>query len=247
MSKWIEGTVVGQTRWTDTLYSLKVDADIGPFEAGQFAKLALAVNNEMVARPYSFVNAPKERPYEFYYVLVPEGPLSSRLARLERLDPVFLAPGASGFLVLSEVPDADTLWLFSTGTGLGPFLSILKTDTPWNRYQHCVLVHAVRHARELTYRETIDAIAAKHPGRFSMACFVSREAHPGALAGRIPAAIADGRLEAAVGRELSATTSQVMICGNPDAVTDITDTLKARGMKKHRRRDPGQITVENYW
>ena len=97
MSKWIEGTVVGQTRWTDRLYSLKVDADIGPFEAGQFAKLALAVNNEMVARPYSFVNAPKERPYEFYYVVVPEGPLSSRLARLEPLDPVFLAPAASGY------------------------------------------------------------------------------------------------------------------------------------------------------
>jgi ferredoxin--NADP+ reductase len=247
MSKWIEGTVVGQRQWTDRLYSLQVDADIGSFEAGQFAKLALAVNNEMVARPYSFVNAPRERPYEFYYVVVPEGPLTTKLARLERLDAIYLAPGASGFLVLSEVPDAETLWLFSTGTGIGPFLSILKTDTPWNRYRHCVLVHAVRHAAELTYRETIAALAAKHGPRFSMVSFVSREPHPGALAGRIPAAIADGRLEAAAGRELSAATSQVMICGNPDAVTDITETLKARGMKKHRRRDPGQITVENYW
>lgn len=246
-AKWIEGTVVGQKRWTDRLYSLQVEADVGSFEAGQFAKLALGVDGEMVARPYSFVNPPRERPHEFYYVVVPEGPLTPRLARLEPLDVVFLAPNPSGFLVLSEVPDAETLWLLSTGTGIGPFLSILRTDTPWNRFRRCVLVHAVRHAAGLTYRDTTAAIAAKRGEAFRMVSFVTGEAHPGALAGRIPAAIADGRLEAAAGCELSAKSSQVMICGNPDAVTDITETLKGRGMKKHRRRDPGQITVENYW
>ncbi len=90
-------------------------------------------------------------------------------------------------------------------------------------------------------------ISLRRGDRFRRVPFVSRAAHPGALEGRIPAAITDGRLEAAAGRELSAATSQVMLCGNPDAVTAITKSLKARGMKKHRRRDPGQITVENYW
>ncbi len=246
-ARWIEGTVVAQRRWTERLYSLRVDADIGAFEAGQFAKLALGVDGEMVARPYSFVNAPKERPYEFYYIVVPEGPLTPRLARLEPRDVVFLAPNPSGFLVLSEVPDADTLWLIATGTGIGPFLSILKTETPWQRYRHCVLVHAVRHAEELTYRETIEEILAKRGERFRMVPFVSRAAHPGALEGRIPPAIADGRLEGAAGLALAPATSQVMICGNPEAVTDVTETLKGRGMKKHRRRSPGHITVENYW
>ena len=246
-AKWIEGTVVAQRRWTGRLHSLQVDADLGRFEAGQFAKLALGVAGEMVARPYSFVNAPHEQPHEFYYVVVPEGPLTPRLAQLEPRDVVFLAPNPSGFLVLSEVPDADTLWLLSTGTGIGPFLSILRTETPWQRYRHCVLVHAVRHAEELTYRETIESILAKRGERFRMVPFVSRAAHPGALEARIPQAIADGRLERAAGLALSAPTSQVMICGNPEAVTDITETLKARGMKKHRRRDPGHITVENYW
>jgi ferredoxin--NADP+ reductase len=246
-AKWIEGTVVAQRRWTARLHSLQVDADIGAFEAGQFAKLALGVNGEMVARPYSFVNAPTQKPYEFYYVVVPEGPLTPRLAALEPRDVVFLAPNPSGFLVLSEVPDADTLWLVSTGTGIGPFLSILGTETPWERYRHCVLVHAVRHAEELTYRETIEALFARRGERFRMVPCVSRAVRPGALEGRIPQAIVDGRLEAAAGLPLSAATSQVMICGNPEAVTDITETLKARGMKKHRRRDPGQITVENYW
>jgi ferredoxin--NADP+ reductase len=76
---------------------------------------------------------------------------------------------------------------------------------------------------------------------------VSREAHPGALPGRIPQAIEDERLERAAGLELSATSSQVMLCGNPDMVTDVVEALKSRGMKKHRRRDPGHIAVEPYW
>jgi ferredoxin--NADP+ reductase len=245
--RWIEGRVAGQRRWTERLHSLQVDAEVGPFEAGQFTKLALDVDGERVARPYSFVNAPGARPCEFYYVEVPAGPLSPRLARLASGDAVFLAPNPSGFLVLSEVPDADTLWMLATGTGIGPFLSILRTPAPWARFGHCVLVHAVRRAEELVYRDVLAALAARHGERFRSVSFVSREAHAGALAGRIPAAIVDGRLERAAGLALAADTSQVMICGNPAAVTDITATLQARGMKKHRRRDPGQITVENYW
>lgn len=247
MQKWVEGTVVSQKRWTETLFTLCVDAEVTAFEAGQFAKLALAVGSEMVARPYSFVNAPKERPYEFYYVTLPEGPLTQRLCKLDSGDMVYLAPRPSGFLVLSEVPDGANLWLISTGTGLGPFLSILKTDVPWRRFQQVVLVHAVRHADELTYRDSIERLLAEHGARMSVVSFVSREEQPGALHGRIPAAIEDGRLEATAGVALSAETSQVMICGNPDMVTDATEALKRRGMKKHRRRDPGHITVENYW
>ena len=77
--------------------------------------------------------------------------------------------------------------------------------------------------------------------------FVSRESKSGTLPGRIPAAIEEGRLEKAADVALSANTSQVMICGNPEMVTDTSAVLARRGMKKHRRRDPGQITVENYW
>src|SRR6185295_3891822 len=149
MPKWIEGTVVNQKRWTQNLFTLQVEAEVAAFEAGQFAKLALEVEGEMVARPYSFVNAPKERPHEFYYVLLPEGPLTQRLCRLEAGDAIFLAPRPSGFFVLSEVPDAANLWLLATGTGIGPFLSILKTEAPWQRFREVVLVHAVRHADEL--------------------------------------------------------------------------------------------------
>src|SRR5258706_258468 len=80
MQKWVEGTVVNQKRWTQTLFTLQVEADVAAFEAGEFATLALTREGQMVARPYSFVSAPKERPHEFYYVTLPDGPLTPRLS-----------------------------------------------------------------------------------------------------------------------------------------------------------------------
>lgn len=247
MGKWIEGTVVGQKQWTDRLFSLQVDAEVGGFEPGQWTKLALPVGGEFIARAYSFVNAPKDRPHEFYYNTVPDGHLSPRLARLEPMDVVFLAPAAAGLFTLSEVPDAESLWLIATGTGLGPFLSMLRWDTAWQRFGKIVLVHAVRHAADLTYRDAIAALGARHRDQFRALSFVSREPHAGALPGRVTEAIADERLERAAGVVLSPRSAQVMLCGNPDMVMDVTDALKARGLKRHRHRDPGHVAVEPYW
>jgi ferredoxin--NADP+ reductase len=247
MSKWLAGRVAGQTRWTERLLSLQVQAPLGPFEAGQFTKLALDVGGERVARPYSLVNAPGAGPLEFYYNVVEAGPLSPRLAALGEGDEVFVAPSPAGFLVLREVPEAENLWLIATGTGLGPFLSILRTETPWQRFRRVTLAHATRTAADRAYRPLLEEIARTRAGRFALVAFVSREAVDGALPGRVPAAIADGRLEAAAGAELSAARSQVMLCGNPEMVKDVTAALEARGMRKHRRRAPGHITVETYW
>jgi len=251
--QWIKGRVSGRRRWTDALFSLQVDVDPTDrldFEAGQFIKLALPLDGEMVGRPFSFVNAPQSRPYEFYGVTVPGGPLSPHLAALEAGDAIFLAARPSGFLVLSEVPDGDSLWLISTGTGIGPFLSILGTDTVWRRFRQVVLVHGTRHMPELTYRDVIDAISAAHPEQFRLVSLLSGDPVDGSvnqLAGRIPQAIADGRLERAAGVPLLPSNAQVMLCGNPAMVADASAVLLARGLKKNRRRTPGHITVENYW
>ncbi len=247
MSKWVEGTVVAQRHWAGQLYSLQVEAVLAPFQAGQYTKLALGVDGEMVARPYSFVNAPLERPHEFYYLVLAENPLTRRLSKLEPGDSIYLAPQATGFLTLAEVPPGEHLWLLATGTALGTFLSILKTEAPWQRFRRVVLVHAVRRAEELSYQDEIRALLARHAGQFTFVPVVSREDTDFALSGRIPKAIEDGRLEARAGIGLAAEASRLMVCGNPEMVADTVHALQARGLKKHRRRDPGQISVENYW
>src|SRR2546425_12283296 len=153
MTKWFEGTVVENRHWTEALFSLRVEGAPLSFEAGQFVRIALDIGGERVARPFSMVNAPHDPVLEFYGIVVPEGPLSPRLARLDAGDTLYVAPNPAGFLVLSEVPDAETLWLISTGTGIAPFLSILRTEAPWRGFRNVVLVHAVRHAKELVYRD----------------------------------------------------------------------------------------------
>lgn len=243
---WLEGKVVENRHWTDALFSLRVEAARLSFEAGQFVRIALDAEEgnagSRVARPFSMVNPPHDPVLEFYGIVVPEGPLSPRLARLAPGDTLYVASNPAGFLVLSELPDAETLWLLCTGTGIAPFLSMLRTDAPWRRYRNVVLVHAARHARELVYREMIEGFP-----NLKYVRMVSREDQPGALAGRIPAAVRDGRLEAAAGLRLAAETSQVMLCGNPDMLKDAAAALAERGMRKHRRRAPGHITVESFW
>lgn len=247
MNKWIEGKVVNKKLWTKDLYSLQIDANLEPFRAGQFGRLALEINGDIVARPYSFVNAPDERPYEFYSIIVPEGPLSPRLHDLNSGDKVLLAPKGAGFFTLADMPQNEHLWLLSTGTALGPFLSICKTEEAWRRFKKIVLVHSVRHSHELTYQEAIERLKQRHSDQFQYVPFISREDTVFAIKGRVPAAIQDGRLEARAGIAISSEHSQVMICGNPDMVKDTRAVLEGRGLKLNMRKEPGQISVENYW
>jgi ferredoxin--NADP+ reductase len=142
---------------------------------------------------------------------------------------------------------ADVLWCLATGHGLGPFLSILRTPDPWAKFERIVLVHAVRHAVELSYREAILTLGAAHPGAFTYIPMVSREAHKGALGGRIPAAIVDGSLELRAGAALSAETRTRCFAEIRRWSDDTQHALAARGMRRHRRREPGHVTVETYW
>lgn len=247
MAKWVEGKVVKLHPWTSELYSVQVEADIAPFTAGQFNRLALEIDGEMVARPYSFVNGPDNPLHEFCFITVRDGPLTAELVKLRTGDSLYLAPKAAGFFILDEIPDAETLWMLSTGTAIGPFLSILSTGEVWQRFRNIVLVHAVRTAAELIYRDVIKELVDRHTGQLCFIPFVSREETEFAIKGRVPVAIEDGRLEQRAGLKLNAENSQVMICGNPAMVRDTQLVLEARGLIKNRRREPGQITTEQYW
>ena len=247
MSNWVQGKVVENKRWTGPLYSLRIEANIDPFIAGQYGRLGLDIDGQIVGRPYSFVNTPDENIYEFYSVVVPGGPLSPRLVELHTGDPIWIDKRVNGFFTLSEVPDGKDIWMLATSTALGPFLSMLKFDEVWKRFENIALVHAVRYARELTYQDTLQKINEEYGGRFQFIPFVSREQTDFALSGRIPAAIENNALEDRANLAINPDYSQVMICGNPGMLADTRDALKGKGLKKNLRRSPGHITTESYW
>ena len=225
-----------------------VHAPIDKFTAGQFAKLALEIDGERIQRAYSYVNSPQDPNLEFYLVTVPEGKLSPRLAALTVGDELLVTEQASGFFVLEEVPSANTLWMLSTGTAIGPFLSILQLGDDLDRFENIVLVHAVRYARDLSYLPLMEQLAERYQGKLRIQTIVSRENHIGSLTGRIPALIESGALEKTVGLTISPEESHIMLCGNPEMVRDTQQLLKTqRDMRKQLRRKPGHITSEQYW
>ncbi|MDO6706260.1 ferredoxin--NADP reductase [Photobacterium sp. 1_MG-2023] len=247
MADWIPAKVIKNRHWNSDLFSLTLEANIEPFKAGQFTKLALECDGKMIQRAYSFVNPPNTHQIEIYATRVADGLLSPRLHALEPGDEVFITARANGFFTLDEVPEGESLWMLSTGTAIGPYLSILREDTVWKRFRKIVLVHAVRFAADLSYQAEINALKATHPEQLIVQPFVSREPAPLTLPGRIPQAIADGMLERHVGIPLDPQTSQLMLCGNPAMVKETKAVLETRGFEKNLRRKPGQITVEHYW
>ncbi|EAA3681283.1 ferredoxin--NADP(+) reductase [Salmonella enterica] len=248
MADWVTGKVTKVQNWTDALFSLTVHAPINPFTAGQFTKLGLEIDGERVQRAYSYVNAPDNPNLEFYLVTVPQGKLSPRLAALKPGDEVQVVSDASGFFVLDEVPDCETLWMLATGTAIGPYLSILQYGQDLARFKNLVLVHAARFAADLSYLPLMLELQRRYEGKLRIQTVVSRENVPGSLTGRMPALIENGALEKTVGLSMDKETSHVMLCGNPQMVRDTQQLLKeTRQMTKHLRRRPGHMTAEHYW
>ncbi|MDT8282554.1 MAG: ferredoxin--NADP reductase, partial [Gammaproteobacteria bacterium] len=242
---WLTGKILRKQQWNERLYSLCIACEFGDFEAGQFVRIALDIDGERVARPYSLVNRPGEN-LEIFFNIVPQGPLSSRLAGLEEGDEIFVTDKANGFLIVDEVPECKHLWMLATGTGLGPFLSILKTEKTWQRFEKIVLAYSVRDASELSYQQQIDEIRMQYPDKFVFVPFVTREAVEGAINARIPAGIENGALEKRAEITINENDSHVMMCGNSAMISSVSEVLEKRGMRKHRRREPGHISTEKY-
>jgi ferredoxin--NADP+ reductase len=245
MADWLTGKIVEKKCWNDRLYTLRIECDFDTFESGQFVRVALDIDGERVARPYSLVNKPDDDYLEIYFNIVDEGPLSPRLAELEVGDEIFVTDRANGFLTVSEVPQCRHLWMLATGTGVGPFLSILKNRDAWQRFEKIVLVYSVRDISELAYQQQVADIQEQWPQKFSFVPLVTREKVEGMLNQRITDSIEDDSLEQATGVVID-EDSHVMMCGNSEMIADVTEVLAKRGLRKHRRREPGHITTEKY-
>jgi ferredoxin--NADP+ reductase len=246
MSGWSEGRLVSRRDWAPGLSTLRVEADIEAFSPGQFVNLSVRGAADDDRRSYSLASPPGSA-LEFLVTEVRGGRLTPTLFALVPGDPVLVERKPQGFFTLRWVPPARDVWMVATGTGLGPFLSIVKSGELWARFERVVLVHAVREAAHLAHRAELDALAAARPS-LSLVRIVSREhADAPLLAGRVTSALGDGSLERAAGVSLDPAHSHVMLCGNPQMIEDMTERLALRGMRKHRVRSPGHITVEKYW
>lgn len=244
---WSEGRILERRQWAPGLVTLRVEAEIAPFEPGQFVNIGLRLSGELVFRAYSLASPPGE-PLEFYVTEVKGGVLTPRLCGLQSGEILLVEQHPQGFFTLHYVPDAQELWCVATGTGLGPFLSILRSPEVWRRFGRVVVAHGVRETAQLGYRDELAKLSALRQGRLVWVPVVSREPAAGnVLHGRLTTALSDGSLEARAAATLDPARSHVMLCGNPAMIADVTALLEARGLRKHRQRKPGHISIEKYW
>lgn len=249
-------------RWTDHLFSFRVTRDRAyRFLPGQFARLGVFRDDgpkgaRHVWRAYSIVSADYDEYLEFYSIVVPDGDFTTRLAALREGDEIFVEKANYGFLTQDRFVDGRDLWLLSSGTGIAPFISILYDLNAWEQYERLIVVHSVREAAELAYRDTIEGLRTHEvfgeelvasPDKLVYVPIVTRERVAGALHARIPALLANGALESAAGVRLDPLRSRFMICGNPDMVDDIRLHLTNAGYQVSRRGAPAHMAVENYW
>ena len=130
-SAFLPSRVIENKQWAENLFSIRLAVELQPFKAGQFVRVQLTIDGEPMAKPYSLVNSPEQDVAEIFYNIVPDGPMSNGLAALKVDDVIAISQPAAGFFVLDELPDTKNLWMFATGTGLGPYLSILQEAEVW--------------------------------------------------------------------------------------------------------------------
>ena len=235
---WTRVTLMERIELAPGLARFRLSGHRPEFKPGQFVQLALDLNGERVGRPYSLCSAPGAD-LETLIVRVQGGALTPALFELAQGAPLWVHTAASGNFTLDRVRDAPSLWLISTGTGIAPYLSMIREGS-LKRFAKVVFVHGVRQLAHLAYRREIEERGFVHLP------VVSREQGQGLLHGRIPDHLDNGALEKRAGAALDGN-AQVLLCGNPAMITQVYGQLIDRGLTKNRPRKPGNITFEAYW
>jgi ferredoxin--NADP+ reductase len=242
-------------QWTDHLFSFKITRNEAfKFIPGQFARLGVKKEDDSIVwRPYSIVSADYDEELEFYSIVVPDGEFTQRLKNININNDIYIDKTNYGLLTTDRFENGKDLWFLSTGTGLAPFISILYDFTIWEQYDKVILVHGVRTAEELAYQDTINSFYTHEyygelvKDKLIYVKVVTRENSGGDLYGRITELIKNGELEKFVNIPITIENSRIMICGNPEMVSDTRHMLAEKGLTVSKRGNPGNMAVENYW
>jgi len=266
---WVPGKLLSIT----TTRSPEFEFVAGQFARLGLPAAGLTDEPPAIWRAYSMVTPPSQREFlEFYSIVVPEGEFSPRLAALRPGDPLYVDKTAFGFLTLDRfipggatsggatsgegAPTHGDLWLLATGTGLSAYLSLLQEPSTWAAFDQIIVVHGVRSVQELAYRDRLqqwsrdglpEAAGLPRHAQLTYLPIPTREPFQDMPAARLTHLIEDGRLENLAGRKLDADVSKIMLCGNPDMLTEARQLLKTRGFAVGRRGNPGNLALENYW
>ena len=245
-------TVLDVRHWTDAYFGCTTSRDDGfRFENGQFVMIGLEVEQEdgtrkPLMRAYSIASANWEEQLEFFSIKVQDGPLTSRLQHIQPGDSILIGRKPTGTLLISDLHPGRNLYLLGTGTGLAPWLSVIKDPETYERFERVVLCHGVRGAQDLAYRDYIERELPHHEllgdlirDRLLYYPAVSREAfshHGGDHRGRITDHLDQDRIAAALGIEqLDPALDRAMICGSPQMLADFRSILDARGFNASPR------------
>lgn len=228
--------------WNEGLFSFSTTRDPGlRFESGQFIMVGLPVDGKPLMRAYSFASAAWEESLEFFSIKVPDGPLTSRLQHLRPGQEVLLSSKPTGTLLIHDVRPGSRLYLFATGTGLAPFLSVIKDPETYERFDQVILAHGVRYVADLAYHDHIVHELPRHEHLGGMVSqqlryYPSVTREPFRNRGRLTHALESGRLQAALDLPpFDPANDRAMLCGSPSMLDDFRRLLDARGFQASRR------------
>lgn len=236
-----EQTVQSVRSWSGKTFSFTLSRPQDfAFTSGEFVTLGLKREGKLIARAYSIVSAANQPELEFLSIHVPDGPLTSQLVHVQPGDSVWLNSKPTGSLTLDHVRPGRVLIMIATGTGLAPFMSLVRDPETYARFETVVLVHSVRTVAELAYR---DELESRVNGRFHYVPTVTREPFPTPERGSV--LFTSGALFEKLGLPAADPAhDRVMICGNPEMTREMTDFLKAAGWTLTNHRGVGNFTTE---